>query len=86
MQERVRGLLSPTHLKTVVEMGRGYELELAQGNFPKLLCAQHVARCDGHGIIQLQTAVLKYLPIDSYAARPMIFLDILPSSLQGSLF
>ena len=85
MKKRVYGFLLPNYVKTALEMSRGYELELIQGNFPKLFCAQHVVRCDGYGTRQLQKIILNDLSIVAYATHPMIFMDILPSSAHGSL-
>lgn len=79
MLKQIPSLLTPELLKTMMEMGHGDELVLADGNFPKFAHPEHVIRCDGHGIPELLDAILQFMPLDPYVEHPTVFMAVLPN-------
>ncbi len=65
-------------MKTLMEMGHGDEIVLADGNFPAASVAQRLIRCDGHGVCEILEAVLKFLPLDQYVERPVALMAVVP--------
>ncbi len=79
MLKGIPSILSPELLKTLMEMGHGDELVLADGNFPKFSRSSRSCNClDGHKIPQILDAVLQFMPLDSYVKNPTIFMEVLP--------
>lgn len=78
MLKGIPGILTPDLLKIMMEMGHGDELVLADGNYPCCGQPQRVVRCDGHGIPDLLEAVLRFIPLDTYAANPVVLMEVLP--------
>jgi Fucose dissimilation pathway protein FucU len=71
-------LITPDLLKTLMEMGHGDEIVLADGNFPAASHAHRLIRCDGHGVPELLDAILKLFPLDSYVERPAALMAVVP--------
>jgi L-fucose mutarotase len=71
MLRGIPAILSPDLLKTLMEMGHGEEIVLADGNFPAGTNAQRIVRCDGHGIPALMEAILPLFPLDYAVERPV---------------
>lgn len=71
-------LITPDLLKTLMEMGHGDEIVLADGNFPAASHAQRLIRCDGHGVPELLDAILQLFPLDSYVERPAALMAVVP--------
>ena len=78
MLKGIPAILSPDLMKILMEMGHGDEIVLADGNFPSVSHAQQLIRCDGHGIPELLTAILQFLPIDTYVERPVALMAVVP--------
>ena len=78
MLKNVPPILSPELMKTLMEMGHGDEIVLADGNFPAASVARRLIRCDGHGVPELLEAVLKLLPLDIYVDRPVALMAVVP--------
>jgi L-fucose mutarotase len=78
MLKGIPSILTPELLKTLMEMGHGDELVLADGNFPKFAHPANVIRCDGHGIPELLDAILRFMPLDPYVEHPTVFMAVLP--------
>ncbi|MBN2129072.1 MAG: L-fucose mutarotase [Sedimentisphaerales bacterium] len=78
MLKNIPSILSPELLKTLMEMGHGDEIVLADGNFPAASVAQRLLRCDGHGVPELLEAVLKLFPLDIYVERPVALMSVVP--------
>ena len=78
MLHRIPMILSPELVKTMMEMGHGDELVLADGNYPRFGHPKHVIRCDGHGIPELLKAIMIYFPLDSYSENPTILMEVVP--------
>jgi L-fucose mutarotase len=78
MLKNVPPILSPDLMKTLLEMGHGDEIVLADGNFPAASVARRLIRCDGHGVPELLEAVLKFFPLDIYVDRPVGLMAVVP--------
>jgi L-fucose mutarotase len=78
MLKNIPPILSPELMKTLMEMGHGDEIVLADGNFPAASVAQRLVRCDGHGVPELLEAVLKLFPLDIYVDRPVGLMSVVP--------
>lgn len=78
MLKGIPSILTPDLLKTLMEMGHGDELVIADGNFPAFAYPEKVIRCDGHGIPELLEAILKFMPLDPYSENPTVFMAVLP--------
>ena len=61
MLKNIPEVISPELMKTLMEMGHGDEIVLADGNFPAASVARRVIRCDGHGIPKILEAVIPEL-------------------------
>uniref|UniRef100_A0A6B2LNU6 L-fucose mutarotase n=1 Tax=Arcella intermedia TaxID=1963864 RepID=A0A6B2LNU6_9EUKA len=70
---------SPQLMSTLLKMGHGDEIVIADGNFPSESVGQNatVIRADGLSCVQLLEIVTKFLPLDSYAT-PVVLMDPLP--------
>jgi L-fucose mutarotase len=78
MLKNVPPILAPELMRTLMEMGHGDEIVLADGNFPATSVAQRLIRCDGHGVPELLEAILKFLPLDIYVDRPVALMAVVP--------
>lgn len=78
MLKGIPSILSPELLKTLMEMGHGDELVLADGNFPKFAHPANVIRLDGHGIPEILDAILRFFPLDPYVEHSTVFMAVLP--------
>lgn len=78
MLKNVPPIIAPELMKTLMEMGHGDEIVLADGNFPAASVAQRLLRCDGHGVLELLEAVLKFFPLDTYVGRPIALMAVVP--------
>ncbi|MCI7551180.1 MAG: RbsD/FucU domain-containing protein [Actinomycetaceae bacterium] len=67
MLRHIPPILSPDLVKTMMEMGHGDELLLADANFPAYTNSPHVIRADGITIPALLEAVLTMMPLDTYS-------------------
>jgi L-fucose mutarotase len=83
MLKNIPSILSPDLLKTLMEMGHGDEIVIADGNFPAASIAQHtiskrLVRLDGHGVPAMLEAILKVLPLDHYVKKPAALMQVVP--------
>ena len=49
-----------------MEMGRGDEIVIADGNYPAESAGNKVIRADGLGIAELLKVILQFFPLDTY--------------------
>ncbi|MEX2288072.1 MAG: L-fucose mutarotase [Planctomycetaceae bacterium] len=68
MLKGIPPVISPELLYVIAKMGHGDELVLADGNFPADSHAQRIVRADGLGVPVLLEAILKFFPLDTFAA------------------
>ena len=71
MLNKIPQILSPDLVKTLMEMGHGDTIVIADGNFPSETCGKRVIRADGHGVPELLDAILELFPLDvKYSEAP----------------
>lgn len=70
MLKGIPPVISPELMSILMRMGHGDELVLADGNFPAESCAQRIVRADGHGVVELLDAILKFFPLDTFVDHP----------------
>ncbi len=63
----IHPLLGPDLLHALQNMGHGDEIVIADANFPASSLGPKVVRADGIGGVNLLTAILTHLPLDTYA-------------------
>jgi L-fucose mutarotase len=78
MLKNVPTILSPELLKTLMEMGHGDEIVIADGNFPAASHTTRLIRCDGHGVPPLLDAILQLFPLDQYVEAPVGLMSVVP--------
>ncbi|AIQ31096.1 fucose isomerase [Paenibacillus sp. FSL P4-0081] len=76
MLKKIPKLLSPELVRTLMEMGHGDELVLADANYPGHGLHSRVLRADGIGIPMLLDAILELLPLDHYVPAQAAFMAV----------
>ena len=71
MLNNIPSCISPELMKTMMSMGHGDKLILADADFPAETFGKHVIRADGISMIELAKAILRFFPIDSYVEKPV---------------
>ena len=71
-------VISAEMMKTLMEMGHGDEIVIADGNFPAASCAKKLIKADGHNVPELLEAILKYFPLDQYVKCPICLMSANP--------
>lgn len=78
MLKNIPKILSPELVKTLMEMGHGDEIVIADGNFPAETIGKRVIRCDGHGVTELLDAIMQLFPLDTYTEKPIMLMEVVP--------
>lgn len=78
MLKNIPKILSPEMVKTLMEMGHGDEIVIADGNFPAEAIGKRVIRCDGHGVPELLDAIMQLFPLDTYTDKPVMLMEVVP--------
>lgn len=60
--------ISPELMHTLMSMGHGDEIILADGNFPAASNARRLVRYDGVGVCTLLRAIIRFFPLDTFVA------------------
>ncbi len=76
MLKKIPKILSPELVKTLMEMGHGDEIVIADGNFPAETIGKRVVRCDGHGVCELLEAIMELFPLDTYTDKPVMLMEV----------
>lgn len=76
MLKNIPKILSPEMVKTLMEMGHGDEIVIADGNFPAEAIGKRVVRCDGHGVPELLDAIMQLFPLDTYTDKPVMLMAV----------
>jgi L-fucose mutarotase len=78
MLKGIPRLISPELLKALCEMGHGDRLVIADGNFPAESIGKNnkVIRYDGNGTIELLTAILQLIPLDTSVEHPVALMEV----------
>ena len=66
MLKHIPPCLSPELMATLMRMGHGDEIVLADGNFPAESHTPRIVRADGHGVPELLDAILTFFPLDTF--------------------
>lgn len=77
MLKGIPAIIPPELLKILDEMGHGDEIVIGDGNFPGQSVNPRCIRCDGHGVPELLSAILKVFPLDIYD-KPVYRMDKVP--------
>lgn len=78
MLKNIPKILSPQIVKTLMEMGHGDEIVLADANFPSCSVSQNVIRADGIRGTDLLKAILELFPLDTYAEHQVFLMEVVP--------
>ena len=76
MLKGIPSIIPPELLKILCEMGHGDEIVIADGNFPSASNGKRVIRMDGTGGEDTLSAVLSLIPLDTYADKNMILMNL----------
>lgn len=74
----VPDVFSPELLRTIMEMGHGDEIVLADGNFPAASMANRLIRADGHGVVPILEAILRFFPLDDFVQKSVLCMSVVP--------
>ena len=75
MLKGISKIISPELLKILCEMGHGDEIVIADGNFPAENYGKRVVRADGLGGVEMLSAVLSLIPLDTYAEENFLLMQ-----------
>jgi len=78
MLKKIPKILSPQLVKTVMEMGHGDEIVIADGNFPCHTVSQNVIRADGLSGTDILKALMTLFPLDSYSEHQIFLMEVVP--------
>ena len=76
MLKGVPKLISPELLKVLCEIGHGDEIVIADANFPSENYGKKVVRADGIAGVDMLSAVLDLIPLDTYASPNVLLMDL----------
>lgn len=76
MLKNIPPVLSPELIKTMMEMGHGDEIIIADGNYPSHAQGVPVIRADGHDVKTFLDAILDYFPLDTYSEHPVALMEV----------
>lgn len=77
MLKKIPNNLSPELVKTLMEMGHGDEIVIADGNFPSAAISNKVIRADGLGAKEILESILELFPLDvKYSENQIYLMDI----------
>ena len=77
MLKKIPKILSPELVKTLMEMGHGDTLVIADGNFPAHTNGKRVVRADSVGVPEILDAILELFPLDvEYSECPVSLMAV----------
>lgn len=76
MLKKIPKILSPTLVKTLMEMGHSDEIVIADGNFPSSTYSKRLVSCDGLKIVDILNAVLELFPLDTYSEEQVVLMSV----------
>lgn len=74
MLKKIPKNLSPILVKTLMEMGHGDEIVIADGNFPSATIFSNVIRADGLTSTEILESVLELFPLDIEYSEEQVYL------------
>ena len=78
MLKGIPSILTPELLKILMEMGHGDEIVIGDGNYPAASTAKRLVRLDGHGVLEVADAILKFFPLDTFVDEPATLMRVVP--------
>ena len=78
MLKGIPSRISPELMYTLMKMGHGDELVLADGNFPADSNAQRIVRADGLSVPDVLEAILQFFPLDTYVEAAAFVMEPVP--------
>ncbi len=78
MLKSVPSIMSAELMHALMSMGHGDEIVLADGNFPAAACARRLVVIPGHGVPPVLEAILRFLPLDTYAEDNAVVMRVVP--------
>ena len=78
MLKRIPKILSPQLVKTLMEMGHGDEIVIADANFPCNSISDNVISAVGLCGVDILKAVLELFPLDSYVDEQVLLMEVVP--------
>ena len=76
MLKKIPSILSAELLKTLMEMGHGDEIIIADGNYPAYSQGVKVIPADGLEVAPLLDAILELFPLDSYSEKSVVLMEV----------
>ncbi|HAR37596.1 MAG: fucose isomerase [Bacteroidetes bacterium GWD2_45_23] len=76
MLKKIPKTISPQLLKTLMEMGHGDEIVIADGNFPCHTISQNVIRADGLSGTEILKAIMELFPLDTYSDQQVFLMEV----------
>lgn len=70
--------ISPDLMYTLMKMGHGDEIVLADGNFPADSIARRIVRADGLSVPDVLQAILQFFPLDTYVESAAFVMQPVP--------
>jgi len=77
--------ISPELMHTLMSMGHGDEIVIADANFPSTSCARRLIRSDGQDGVSLLKSIMKFLPIDRYVDDHCVVMALEPQDSNMGL-
>ena len=78
MLKRIPKILSPQLVKTLMEMGHGDEIVIADANFPSCSISDNVISAAGLLGVDILHAVLQLFPLDTYVDEQVLLMEVAP--------
>lgn len=78
MLKNIPKVISPELIKTLMEMGHGDEIVIADGNFPSSSIAKRLVQLSGTNVPEVLEAVLKFFPLDTYSEYSVGLMQVVP--------
>lgn len=75
MLRNIPACISPEMMYTLMSMGHGDEMVLADADFPAETNSDNVIRADGLDVATLLEAILPFFPLDPFVDPPAITMD-----------
>lgn len=78
MLNGIPAAISPELMYTLMKMGHGDEIVLADGNFPADSHARRIVRADGLSVPDVLAAILPFFPLDRYVDHATWVMQTVP--------
>ena len=75
MLRNIPACISPDLMHTLMTMGHGDEIVLADADFPAATYSKRLIRADGVDVATLLEAVLPFFPLDPFVDKPTITMN-----------